>query len=194
MANNVPELEGALYFADANEWRKWLAANHDKQDHAWLILYKKASGKVNMTIESAVMEAMCFGWIDGKLKSIDSERFILRYSPHKLKSLWSKINVDRVEALIKAGKMTNAGMKEIDRAKANGLWDAAYTSRVKPETPDDLKAALMADSKARNNFDNFANSQQFQYVYWVNNAKTEATRQKRIAEVVRRASIDQKPG
>jgi len=194
MPNNVPELENAIYFENANEWRIWLAENHDKQSHAWLILYKKASGKANLTIESAVMEAMCFGWIDGKLKSIDSQKFILRYSPRKPKSLWSKINKDRAEMLIREGKMTDAGMVKIEQAKQNGLWDAAYTSRVKPEMPDDLKQTLKADSVAWENFSKFANGQQFQYIYWVNSAKTDITRQKRVDEVVHRAALNQKPG
>ena len=194
MADNVPELDDAFYFENADAWHSWLTDNHDKRDHAWLILYKKASGKANLSIKSAVMEAMCFGWIDGKLKSIDSERFILRYSPRKAKSPWSKINVDRAEILIRDGKMTGAGMIKIDEAKANGLWDAAYTSRVKPELPDDLKAALKTDSEAQKNFNNFANGQQFQYIFWLRSARTDITRQKRIAEVVRRAALNQKPG
>ena len=194
MTDNVPELDNALYFESAGQWRNWLAANHDKRDHAWLLIYKKASGKVNMTIKSAVMEAMCFGWIDGKLKSIDNEKFILRYSPRKPKSLWSKINVDRVARLIHDGKMTDAGMEKIEQAKANGLWDAAYSSRVKEEVPQDLKQALKANRIAQGNFSKFANGQQFQYIFWVNSAKTATTRQKRVAEVVRRAALNQKPG
>ena len=194
MANNVPELETSLYFKNEDEWRNWLADNCDVQSEAWLIFYKKNSGKANLTIESAVMEALCFGWIDGKLKSIDDERFILRYTPRKAKSLWSKINKDRAQQLIQDGKMTDAGMKEIEKAKANGMWDAAYTSREKPEMPDDLKQALAANSKANANFYNFANGQQFQYVYWILNAKTDETRQKRIAEVVHRAADNIKPG
>jgi len=194
MSNDIPELDNALYFESANRWRSWLAANYDKRSEAWLIIYKKDSGKANLTIESAVMEAMCFGWIDGKLKSIDSEKFILRYSPRKPKSPWSKINKDRAEVLIRDGKMTDAGTIKIEQAKANGMWDAAYTSRVKEEVPDDLKQSLMTDKKAWVNFSNFAVSYRNNYIGWINTTKTDTTRQKRIAEVVRRAALNQRPG
>ncbi|MFC1998762.1 YdeI family protein [Chloroflexota bacterium] len=194
MADSIPELDSALYFEDAASWRNWLAVNHDKQSQAWLIIYKKGSGKANLTLTEAVKEAMCFGWIDGKLKSIDDEKYILRYSPRKPKSPWSKINKDIAEQLICEGRITNAGMAKIEQAKANGMWDIAYTSRVKEEPPDDLMQALKTDKTAWDNFSNFATSYQNQYIGWVQNAKTDATRQKRITEVVRRTMINQKPG
>jgi uncharacterized protein YdeI (YjbR/CyaY-like superfamily) len=194
MADRVPELDSAIYFVSAAAWRKWLASNYDKRDHAWLIIYKKGSGKANLTLESAVMEAICFGWIDGKLKSIDDERYILRYSPRKPKSPWSKINKDRAIKLMREGKMTDAGLEKIDEAKNNGLWDAAYTGRTREEMPDDLEKALKADKTAQDNFNNFAASYRNNYIGWINGAKTDATRRKRIAEVVRRAADSKKPG
>jgi uncharacterized protein YdeI (YjbR/CyaY-like superfamily) len=131
--------------------------------------------------DDAVAEALCFGWIDGKLKSIDEDRFILRYSPRKAKSVWSKINKEKAEKLIASGRMTADGLAKIEEAKKNGYWDAAYTNRTKYEMPDDLKKALIEDIDAWNNFENFANSYRNMYIGWVIGAKTEATRQKRIA-------------
>jgi len=194
MADNTPELDSALYFENADVWRNWLASNYDKRDHVWLIIYKKGSGKASLTLESAVMEAICFGWIDGKLKSIDNERYILRYGPRKPKSPWSQINKDRAMKLMRDGKMTDAGLKKIDEARNNGLWDAAYTSRTREEMPDDLEKALKADKKAQDNFNSFAASYRNNYIGWINGAKTEATRRTRIAEVVRRAADNRKPG
>jgi uncharacterized protein YdeI (YjbR/CyaY-like superfamily) len=194
MTDSPPELDSALYFENAASWRNWLAINHDKRNHAWLIIYKKGSDKTNLTLTEAVKEAMCFGWIDGKLKSIDDEKYILRYSPRKPKSPWSKINKDKAEQLIREGRITNAGMVKIEQAKANGLWDAAYTNLIEEEMPDDLKQALKADKTAWVNFGSFATSYRNNYIGWINNAKTDATRQKRITEVVRRSAINQKPG
>jgi uncharacterized protein YdeI (YjbR/CyaY-like superfamily) len=94
-------MENALSFKGREEWRNWLRKNYEKTSHVWLALYKKKSGKIGITLKESVEEAMCFGWIDGKLKKLDDDRFILRFSPRKANSVWSKINKERAEALIK---------------------------------------------------------------------------------------------
>jgi uncharacterized protein YdeI (YjbR/CyaY-like superfamily) len=188
------ELDNALFFEDSDEWRNWLEHNHNKEKEIWLLHYKKNSGKTGISYSEALVEAICFGWIDSKMKSIDEEKFILRYSPRKAKSVWSKINKERAERLIESGRMTRAGLASIEEAKRSGSWDAAYTSRKKEGMPPDLKKALMEDEKAWNNFTYFANSYRNNYIGWINGAKTKETRDRRIAEVVKRAQLNKKPG
>ncbi len=188
------ELDKSIYLADRNEWHKWLEENHDTAGEAWLIHYKKKSGKTGIGQKEAVEEAICFGWIDGKLRSIDDDKYILRYSPRRRSSVWSKINRDKAEELIEAGRMQEAGFLKIEEAKKNGNWDNAYTSRQPEEMPDDLKEALEKDKVARDNFYGFANSYRNNYIGWLNSARMEATRKKRIAEIIRRARENVKPG
>lgn len=110
-------MDDALNFGHREEWRSWLAENFDKQKYAWLLLCKKGVDMKRMSLEEAVEEAICFGWIDGKLRRVDEKRFILRFSPRKLKSIWSKINKERAERLIATGRLTEAGLATVDAAK-----------------------------------------------------------------------------
>jgi uncharacterized protein YdeI (YjbR/CyaY-like superfamily) len=181
------ELDRALYFKNRDEWREWLEKNHSKEDVVWLIHYKKDSGKTGVSHEDAVEEAICFGWIDGKLKRIDKEKFILRYSPRKADSVWSKINKEKAKKMIKLGRMTNVGLAKIEEAKKTGFWQKAYTNIKKERMPPDLKRALMKNKKAWNNFQNFANSYRNMYIGWVVGAKTDETRKKRIEKVVKQS-------
>ena len=184
----------SLHFKNRNEWRKWLEINHKNIKEVWLIHYKKPSNKKSINHFEAVEEALCFGWIDSKLKKIDEERFILRYSPRKQKSVWSKINKEKAEELITSGKMTKSGLEKIKDAKKQGLWDTAYTNLVKDRLPSDLKNSLMHNKTAWINFQKFANSYRNMYIGWVKGAKTQETRKRRINEVVKRAAKNKKPG
>mgnify|MGYP001576358816 CR=1 FL=1 len=187
-------LEEALLFNDRNEWRSWLEKNHMNTKEVWLLHYKKQSKKQTLDHIDAVEEALCFGWIDSKLKKIDQERYILKYSPRKQKSVWSKINKENAEKMIASGKMTHAGLEKIEETKKHGLWDTAYTNKLKERIPLDLKKALLADSIAWDNFQHFANSYRNMYCGWVKNAKTNETRKRRIAQVVERSQNNKKPG
>jgi uncharacterized protein YdeI (YjbR/CyaY-like superfamily) len=184
----------ALYFKDSRQWREWLQDNHDKQPEAWLLHYKKKSSRISVGLAEAVEEAICFGWIDGKLKSIDDESYMVKYTPRKVNSVWSRINRDRAQKLIKEGKMTAAGLAMINEAGKRGLWQKAYTNKKRDEIPSDLEEALRQDETARTNFQNFANSYRNMYIGWVLAARTEVTRQRRIGEVVRRSALNKKPG
>ena len=188
------ELDKAVHFRNSREWRDWLSENHDKKDELWLLHHKTRRRAASVSLEDAVSEAICFGWIDGKLRSIDEDRYIVRYSPRRSNSVWSQINKDRAEALIASGKMTAAGLAKIDEARQNGMWDAAYTNRRSDRMPSDLHEALSRDKDAWSNFANFANSYRNMYIGWVNDAKTDVTRKRRIAEVVNRSRLNIKPG
>lgn len=183
-----------LHIKNRNEWRKWLEINHKNIKEIWLIHYKKPSNKKSINHFEAVEEALCFGWIDSKLKKIDKESFILKYSPRRPKSIWSKINKEKAEELIALGKMTKSGLEKIEEAKKQNLWDTAYTNLVKDRLPSDLKNSLMKNKTAWNNFQKFANSYRNMYIGWVKGAKTKETRKRRISEVVKRAAKNKKPG
>jgi len=188
----INPMEEALSFQTRADWRDWLSKNHAITNSVWLFFYKKSAGKKGITIEDAVEEAICFGWIDGKLKRVDEERFMLRFSIRKDSSVWSQINRQRAEKLIADGKMTSAGLAKIEQAKESGYWDKAYTNKIKDELPSDLLEALKKDKKAIDNFQLFANTYQNMYIGWVNSAKSLETRKKRIDKVVEQALLNKK--
>jgi uncharacterized protein YdeI (YjbR/CyaY-like superfamily) len=187
-------LKDAILFRNKKNWREWLEENHNKIKGIWLIHYKKKSNKKSINHYDAVEEALCFGWIDSTLKRIDEEKYILRYTPRKNKSVWSKINKETAERMILQGKMTKAGLEKINSAKKNGLWKSAYTNKIKEKIPTDLKVSLQSDIIAWENFQNFANSYRNMYIGWVKNAKTDETRIKRIKEIVKKSRKNKKPG
>jgi len=126
-------LKKTLYFKNKYKWRIWLEKNHDKLNEIWLIHYKKSLNKQGLNHQDAVEEAICYGWIDSKLKKIDEERFILRYSPRKLKSVWSKINKETAEKMIQKGKMTKAGLEKINLELLELYERAKYNPRYLKE-------------------------------------------------------------
>ncbi len=183
-----------LYVTNRADWRAWLETNYSTEKEVWLIHYKKHTGKLSIPYEDAVEEALCFGWIDGLLRRIDDEKYILRYSPRQKKSVWADSNKKRVEKLIKQGRMTEAGLAKVGQAKENGEWDKAMTREDVPSIPPDLKKALAANRNAMKNFSNFAPSYQKQYIWWITSAKKEGTRAKRIDETINRSAQNMKPG
>jgi uncharacterized protein YdeI (YjbR/CyaY-like superfamily) len=182
------KLGETLFVENRNKWREWLSRNFDKEKEVWIIYYKKHTGKLSIPYDDAVEEALCFGWIDGKVRSIDSQKYMQRYSPRSPDSVWSLLNKKRVQKMIKEDKMTQAGLKLVKFAKKSGKWQAAYSSKTKPGLPPDLKIAFEKNSKAHKNFNKFSNSQQLAYIFWVLSAKRKETRETRIKVVVERSS------
>ena len=185
-------MDEALFFRDRVDWRNWLEKNHERENQVWMIHYRKHSSKRGVTLEEAVEEAICFGWIDGKLKKIDDGKYALRYSPRKANSVWSQINRERAERLIESGRMTESGLVKIEDAKKFGHWFNAYTNKDKERMPSDLRKALVKDYRAWGNFQNFANTYRNMYIGWVNGAKTDITRKKRIDKVVEQSLQNKK--
>ena len=173
-------MEDEFYAKDRAAWHRWLAKNHDKRQFVWLIIYKKHTAKPCVAYDDAVEEALCYGWIDSKVQSLDDERYRQYYSVRKPNSNWSGSNKKRVAKLIKAGSMTEAGMAAIEVAKANGSWDF-LDDIEKMIVPDDLAKAL--SKTARRNFDGFSPSARQGMLMWVKSAKRDETRRKRIAEI-----------
>lgn len=182
-----------LDLRDRSQWRSWLEENHTRDEGLWVVMYKVGSNLEGLRYADAVEEAICFGWIDGRMQSVDGDRFRQWFSPRRGNSIWSRLNRERAERMMEAGLMAEAGYAEVEKARGNGMWESAYTSREPPEVPEDLIEALMGDDGAWENWEAFSNSVKLMYTRWVIDAKREATRAKRISEVVRRAVENIKP-
>jgi uncharacterized protein YdeI (YjbR/CyaY-like superfamily) len=162
-------------------WREWLAAHHQQPTGVWLISYKKSTGKLAFDYDTAVEEALCFGWIDSKPNKLDDERTLLWFAPRKAGTGWSRPNKLRIERAIAAGRMTPAGQAKIAAAQADGSW-TKLDAVENLEIPDDLAAALATHPPATENFEAFPRSAKRGILEWILNAKTAPTREKRILE------------
>lgn len=182
-----------LRFVDAVHWRRWLEAHHATATEAVLLLAKKDVPR-GLHYPEALEEAICFGWIDGKLRAHDAERFVQRFSPRRPESIWSEANRKRATRLRKEGRMTEAGLATIRDAKRSGAWQDAYRVSRVPRLPADLGTALRANPVARAHFRAWANSYRSACIRWVTSAKRETTRAQRIRRVVQRAAEDRRPG
>lgn len=173
-------------------WREWLEKHHRTSFGVWLIYYKVRSSKPSVQYCEAVKEALCFGWIDSKVKSLDEERYQQIFTPRKPKSVWSKLNKQYIEELIEQGLMTEAGLERISAAKQDDSW----TKLDKIEAlliPTDLQQALETNETALQNFQVFSNSSKKNILFWINSAKRPETRLKRIEQTVRLAAQNKNP-
>lgn len=173
-----------LEFEDRRQWRRWLEKNHALENEAWLVHYKKMYSDLGLTLNDAVEEALCFGWIDSTLNTIDEKRYELRYSPRKVGSVWAMSNIRRVEKLIAEGKMTAAGQAAIDEARENGQWEAAVRREQVDIIPGELESALREQAGALSAYQALTDSRKKRYIYWLQSAKREETRQRRVRKIV----------
>ncbi|UCH85122.1 MAG: YdeI/OmpD-associated family protein [Candidatus Latescibacterota bacterium] len=173
-----------LIFADRAEWREWLVCFHDKAVGAWLVFTKKSVRKDAFAVGEAVEEALCFGWIDGKLRSRDAKTYTVRFTPRRTGSIWSISNIRRVNKLTRQGKMTPVGMDKVAEARRNGQWDAAIQREKTDVIPPDLASALRRVKGAIAAYRHLPDTRKKQYLYWLNAAKKPETRQKRIHAIV----------
>ena len=188
------EITNPKHFKSRDELRKWLEKNHAKQTELWILFYKVHTNKKSVRYAEAVEEALCFGWIDGILKRIDDEKHAQRYTPRKAKSIWSNVNKERAKRMIEQGKMTDAGLIKIKEAKKSGWWKKAYSFEVENIMPGEMKEVLMSDEEAWTNFQKFGKSYQNTYIFWVNYAKREETKKKRMQIILERAKKNIPPG
>jgi uncharacterized protein YdeI (YjbR/CyaY-like superfamily) len=175
-----------FYAPNRAAWREWLAQNYATSPGVWFIFYKKATGKPTLTYDEAVEEALCYGWIDSLPRKLDEERHMLYFAPRKPKSVWSKLNKDRVEKLLAQNLIMPPGMEKIEAAKRDGSWDALNNVEAMIMPPD-LQEALAANPTAQTNFDAFNNSTKKAIYQQIEAAKRPETRAKRIALVVSEA-------
>jgi uncharacterized protein YdeI (YjbR/CyaY-like superfamily) len=171
------------YPASRKQWRNWLQKNHAKQNHVWLILYKKESAKPTITYGEVVEEALCFGWIDSKPNKRDAESYFLFIAPRKPKSVWSALNKARIEKLLTQNLIIPAGLQKIEAAKKDGSWNALDKVDAL-EMPAALKKAFAKNKTALKNFEAFPASVKKHIYQWAASAKTEETLNKRVTETV----------
>lgn len=184
MAATIVNPDNVREFADEQSFYDWLAKHHDSQTEVWIKIHKVASGLPSVTPKEAIDVVLCWGWIDGIRKGFDESSFLQRYTPRRARSVWSQVNVANVARLVKAGRMTPHGLKEVEAAKADGRWDRAYGSGQAMKIPGDLQAAIDAEPKARKMLATLSEQNRFALAFRVHNMKTEAGRQRKIAAFV----------
>ncbi len=177
-----------LSFTTREQWRSWLNAHHDRAGEAWLVLFKKGARSPSLSIAEAQEEALCFGWIDHLSRSLDSSRFLLRFTARRAGSIWSMTNIRRVEQLTKAGRMTQAGLEKVREARQNGQWEAAIAREQTHLIPADLEKALRRRKGALAGYRRLTDSRKKQLVHWLLTAKSQATRQRRLEAILREAA------
>jgi uncharacterized protein YdeI (YjbR/CyaY-like superfamily) len=190
--DNKPRL-----FRSRRAWREWLACHHGTSRGIWLAYYRKSAGKVSITHEEALEEALCFGWIDSVIRRLDDERYAQRYTPRSLTSIWSAANKARVARLIAEGRMAAPGRVKVHAARRNGSWDRLNDAdRIGrgQDPPADLVEALARQPGALALFESRPPSEKKLWAYWVLSAKRPETRVRRVAETVKRVLAGRRPG
>ena len=174
-----------LIVADAGAWREWLSEHHETPSGAWLVLAKKGTIEpTSLTRDQALDEALCFGWIDSQARRRDESTYLQRFTPRRAQSPWSKRNVGIVARLTAEGRMHPAGVAEVERAKSDGRWDAAYAGSATIEMPAGLTAALSAEPRAKAMFDLLTSQNRYAILYRIASAKRPETRARRIEQFV----------
>ena len=180
-------------FASETKWARWLAKNYERPDGIWVKFAKKGTGIPTVTYAEALHVALAYGWIDGQSKSFDETYYLQRFTPRRVRSKWSKINRASAEAMIAAGEMKPSGLREVERAKADGRWEAAYDSPSTATVPDDLQAELDRNPHAREAFAGLNGSNRYAILYGIQDAKKPETRARRIAKFVAMLNEGKKP-
>jgi uncharacterized protein YdeI (YjbR/CyaY-like superfamily) len=175
-----------LTFSSAESWEQWLAAEAAASPGVWLKLARKAGTKEPaLTYAEALEVALCFGWIDGQKGKLDDRHWLQRFTPRKPGSRWSKINTQKAEALIEAGRMRQAGLREVELAKSDGRWEQAYSGQRNAVVPDDLRAALDASPAASEFFETISSVNRYAILYRIQTVKRAETRARKIEQYVR---------
>ena len=171
-------------FASRDAWEAWLEGQHARSDGLWLKFAKKGSGIETVTYDQAVEIALCYGWIDGQVRRFDEDYYLQRFTPRRPRSKWSKINRQKATELIERGEMKPAGLREVERAKADGRWDAAYDAPSTATVPEDLLRELDKYDVARKFFSTLDSRNRYAILYQIQDAKSPETRARRIQKYV----------
>lgn len=183
-----------LYFSNREDWRAWLEENHSVSEGIWLVYYKKGSGKPRIKYNDAVEEALCFGWIDSKIRRVNDDYYIQHFTPRRKRSVWSKYNLERVESLIERGLMHSSGLEKYREAVENPSLVYDNKTDGEPVIPADLETEFLKNKTALNNFLNFPESARRMYIAWLNNAKRSETRNRRILRILDFSEQNKRPG
>ena len=173
-----------ISFASGAEWEAWLEDNHAVSDGVWIKMAKKSAGVESVRYPEVLESALCFGWIDGRREALDERYFLQRYTPRRSRSKWSVINREKAERLIREGRLRPAGLAEVERAKADGRWDAAYEGQRRSAVPEDLQRELDARPRAKATFASLNSQNRYAILYRLQDAKKPETRARRLAKFV----------
>src|SRR5438270_12467282 len=169
---------------DQREWHRWLAGNHERTGVSWLKFAKKGSPTPTVTYAEAIEEALCYGWIDGQARGLDEHFYLQRFTPRRARSKWSQINRAKAERLMAAGRMHSSGLTQVDAAKADGRWEAAYPAQSQVEVPEDFQRALDENTEAKAFFETLTGSTRYAFLYRLHHVTNPAARRKRIASYI----------
>jgi len=186
-----PDLQ-IIPFSSPAEWEQWLEQNHADSKGIWLQMFKKGSGMASVNYAEALDVALCYGWIDGQLKSIDELSYMQRFTPRRPKSLWSKRNIGHIARLTKVGRMKPAGVKQVEAAKADGRWDQAYDSPVNITLADDFLAELLKNKKALAFYESLNKANKYAIAWRIQTAKRPETKAKRMKEILEMLGREEK--
>ena len=173
-----------ITFESLDQWERWLAKNHAKSSGIWLRIFKKNSLKRTISYAEALDGALCYGWIDGQKDKYDADSWLQRFTPRRPKSIWSKRNIEHTERLIKVKRIKVAGFREIEKAKEDGRWGAAYDSPSNSKVPDDFLKALARNKKAKAFFDTLNKANLYSITWRLQTAKKSETREKRMKAII----------
>jgi uncharacterized protein YdeI (YjbR/CyaY-like superfamily) len=173
-----------LAFASVTGWQDWLATGEARSQGAWLKISKKGAADPTISYQEALEVALCFGWIDGQKAGLDDHYWLQRFTPRKPGSRWSKVNTRKAEALIDTGRMQPEGLREVEKAKADGRWEAAYSGQRDASVPDDLRRALEASEAASEFFETLSSINRYAILYRITAVKRPETRARKIAQYV----------
>jgi uncharacterized protein YdeI (YjbR/CyaY-like superfamily) len=187
----MPDLP-ILLFASEADWLHWLEEQHALSAGVWLKIAKKESGQASVSYQAALEVALCFGWIDGQKGKFDEQFWLQKFTPRRNKSVWSRINREKVETLIAQGKMREAGLRAVEAAKADGRWERAYASQRTMAIPADFQKALDEQPEARAFFEQLNSVNRYAFLYRITTAKNPETRQKRIETFIAMLNAKQK--
>jgi len=176
------------------DWRNWLKENHKKENEIWLVFHKVKKGKYFLSYDFAVEEALCYGWIDSIIKKIDNEKYCRKFTVRKEKSNWSESNKKRVEKLVKEKRMKPAGQRLVDIAKETGTWNKNTLPDVSQEISKEFETELNKNTSAKKFFNSLSRTDQKYFILWINSAKRETTKTKRISESVSKLLKQEKLG
>jgi uncharacterized protein YdeI (YjbR/CyaY-like superfamily) len=178
--NGVP----IVLFASPDEWEAWLDEQHAASPGLWLRLAKKESGLQSVSYQEALDVALCYGWIDSQKKSYDEQSWLQKFTPRRARSIWSKVNREKVQRLIESGRMKAAGLKEVEAAQQDGRWAAAYDSQSNATVPDDFQAELDKHPEAHAFFSTLNSANRYAILFRIQTAKKAETRSRRIRQLV----------
>jgi uncharacterized protein YdeI (YjbR/CyaY-like superfamily) len=171
---------------DQRAWRRWLSANHDRAEGVWVKCAKKGSPTPSVTYDEAVEEALCFGWIDGQIRRFDEHFYLQRFTPRRPRSKWSQLNREKATRLIEEGRMQPAGLAQVEAARADGRWEAAYPAQSQATVPDDFQHALDAAPQAKAFFETLTGAARYGFLYRLHEVTDPTRRAKRIAGYIER--------